>query len=207
MNTRKYCGIAAAMAVAVPLALASCGDDDAPSGPGLDFGEKSITGYRTEYALQLADPNVREVADVQVEYYDADGSMKKDTLEDGAWTKTVVYAPGKDRVYALSARYLPKAAPVATHDTYDFAVSLRATVDILYSNGTNMRWATARNHTYKGILAPNEDGEFSTVRSASYLLSTYGREEMDTTGTYFNITYRELPSGKDTLIYNNMAWE
>ena len=199
--------MAAAMAVAATLALASCGDDDAPSGPGLDFGEKAITGYRAEYALQLADPNVEEVARVQVEYYDADGSMKKDTVEGSAWTKTVTYAPGKDRVYALSARYLPKDAPVATHDAYDFAVSLRGTVDILYSNGSYLRWATARNHTYKGILAPNEDGEFSTVRSASYLLSTYGREEMDTTGTYFNITYRELPSGKDTLIYNSMDWE
>ena len=199
--------MAAAMAVAATLALASCGGDDAPSGPGLDFGEKAITGYRAEYALQLVDPNVEEVARVQVEYYDADGSMKKDTVEGSAWTKTVTYAPGKDRVYALSARYLPKDAPVATHDAYDFAVSLRGTVDILYSNGSYLRWATARNHTYKGILAPNEDGEFSTVRSASYLLSTYGREEMDTTGTYFNITYRELPSGKDTLIYNSMDWE
>ena len=51
-----------------------------------------------------------------------------------------------------------------------------------------------------------KDGDFSTRRTADYILTTYGKEELDTTATYFNITYRELASGKDTLIYNAMEW-
>lgn len=206
MEKRKDLIAAVALAAALAAGLASCGGDDAPSGPGLDYGDKTVSAYRIAYTVQLADPAVRDVADVLVEYLDADGTMKKDTLDGGAWTKTVAFAPGKERNYGLLARYSPREDALATKDAYDFAVSLSAPLYILYTNGSSMLWATLRNHTYKGILAPNKDGDFSTRRTADYLLTTYGQEEMDTTATYFNITYRELASGKDTLIYNSMEW-
>lgn len=201
-----YMPFAAALA-AVALGVAACGNDDSPSGPGIDYGDKYVTGYRMEYSVKLADPNVHEVADVLVTYIDADGSELEDTLYGQEWAKTVVMPKGNSQTYGLAARFASKEAPVLTHDTYDFAVDLTSRIFTLYSTGSQMLLASPTNHVSKGILLPDNDGETRSVRSASYLVTPQAREDMDTTTTYFNFTSMKLESGRDTLIYNDFNFQ
>lgn len=201
-----YAPFAAAL-VAVALGFSSCGNDDTPSGPGLDFGEKYVSGYKTDYSITLSDPNVHEVADVLATYIDADGSEKNDTVEGQKWTKTVVMAPGTSQTYGLALHFASKPTPVLTQDEYDFGADITSHVTVLYSNGTSMALMWPKGNVFKGILRPDNDGNFRTVRASSYLVTPQAREDIDTTMVYFNFTNKRLESGKDTLIYNKFSFD
>lgn len=192
--------LAAACAVVVG-GFASCGDSDDPSGPGLDFSDPVVTGYRMDYRLELSDQHIGEVADVLVEYIDADGNTLCDTVEGQTWAKSVTFPKGSRQVYGLAARFSPKGAPELTQDAYDFAVDLGSHLYVLYSNRSPMLNGTPANHASKGILKPRQDGSYNTERSAGYLLTQYGREDMDTTTVDYCVVSERLESGRDTSYY------
>ena len=180
----------AAATLALASGVASC--DDPPTGDGIDYTEKVVTGYRMQYNMKLADPNVREVADVLVTYIDAEGKEVEDTMDGQEWQKTVVMPSGKEQTYGLAARFASKQSPVMSQDEYDFAVDLTSGIYTLYSNGSAMMLAWATNRA---------------TRSASYLVTPQAREDMDTTFTYFNFTNRRLESGRDTIIFNKFDFK
>ena len=202
MMIRNGYVLLAAATLALASGVASCGNDDPPTGDGIDYTEKVVTGYRMQYNMNLADPNVREVADVLVTYFDAEGKEVEDTMDGQEWQKTVVMPSGKEQTYGLAARFASKQSPVMSQDEYDFAVDLTSGIYTLYSNGSAMMLAWATNRESQGILKADADGEYRTTRSASYLVTPQAREDMDTTLTYFNFTNRRLESGRDTIIFN-----
>lgn len=199
---KGYALFAAAL-VAVAFGFTACGDDDPPSGPGLDYTEQRITGYRMQYSMKLADPNVRDIADVLVTYIDADGKQVEDTMDGRTWNKTVVMPNGSAQNCGLAARFSAKDNPVFAHDEYDFSVDLESVFSRMYANGKVLTLAWPTNEKWKGILRPDNDGNFRTLRSADYLQTSYGREDIDSTLTYFNFTYKLLDVGRDTIIFND----
>ena len=191
---------AAALCGAIALGMTACGDDDAPGGPGLDYGEKVVTGYRMDYNVSLADPDVHEVADVIVEFVGADGSISRDTMDGQMWHKTVSFPLATKVTYGLAARFAAKDAPTLTKEQYDFAADLTSHVYTTYNNASPMPLLSPKNHTGKGILLPLQDGSSNTVRSAGYLSSQAGREDIDTTSVSYYQTIERLQSGADTLL-------
>ena len=191
---------AAALCGAIALGMTACGGDDAPGGPGLDYGEKVVTGYRMDYNVSLADPDVHEVADVIVEFVGADGSISRDTMDGQMWHKTVSFPLATKVTYGLAARFAAKDAPTLTKEQYDFATDLTSHVYTTYNNASPMPLRSPKNHTGKGILLPLQDGSSNTVRSAGYLSSQAGREDIDTTSVSYYQTIERLQSGADTLL-------
>ena len=162
MMIRNGYVLLAAATLALASGVASCGNDDPPTGDGIDYTEKVVTGYRMQYNMKLADPNVREVADVLVTYIDAEGKEVEDTMDGQEWQKTVVMPSGKEQTYGLAARFASKQSPVMSQDEYDFAVDLTSGIYTLYSNGSAMMLAWATNRESQGILKADADGEYRT---------------------------------------------
>lgn len=180
-------------------AMAACGDSDAPSGPGLDYGDKVVSGYRMEYSVELADPNVREVADVLVEYVGADGTTMRDTMEGATWQKTVAFGPSGDHTYGLAARFASTGGPAA-QASYDFGADITSRLYVTYTNASPMFYMSTVNDSSYGILKPLLDGSFNTVRSAAYVTSPLGRADIDTTAVAYCFAIKRLESGKDSLV-------
>ena len=198
--------IAAAVGFAA-FSVVSCGGNDEPSGSGNDYVWENLSGYRIEYNVKLKDPNVTEVADVLVEYLGSDGGTYKDTLKGSEWTKTVSIPLGKTIKYGLEARYFAKDDAVLTHDRYDFGIDLTSPFYNVYLDGPAVQMAKVTGHGYAGILNVEGAIEPNITRSKAYLMTSDGKEDVDSTNTYFCISVRTDGVKPDSLSKHVFVWK
>lgn len=156
---------------------------------GLDHGgikyEGETVAYKVNYTVKLNDPNVHEVADVLVQYIDAEGSVRQDSVTGIQWQKPVTYKKTATMEYGLAAHFFAKRNPSSTAVAYDFGADLSSALLQLSSAGDSLQIAVLRSQKddCTGLLRYG-DGKMSREEA----LSQDGAGRMDTTSVYFRYT-------------------
>lgn len=196
----------AALSALVALALLSgcAGTEDYDQrNPNLSNPDEVITtspvcSTELTYSAVLRDARLLDVVDVRVQYIDADGSVKTDTLTSPQWSKTVSFtrrtsqgANMADIAYGMMARTFLKARPVATQDSYDFYINIDSRMYDTHFDGKSTFTADVHACDSLKIMADKR----SSVRTAAFVLDGANRSVVDSTAISYWCRHQS-----DTLI-------
>lgn len=175
--------VAAFIAVFSPFFAVGCSDSD-DSGSNRNTYTGPTVGERLRYTVRLNDSNVLEVADLLVQYLNADGSIVQDTVRSDRWSKTVTFTPGRDVYFTLAAKYFAKSGVVPTRDSYDFGLNLSSPLYYVNAKGDSLFAGNVkpRSGDWSGLFKLGQ-----TTMTKAEILSEIGRKDIDSTMIYYNM--------------------
>ncbi len=175
--------VAAFIAVLSPFFAVGCSDSD-DSGSNRNTYTGPTVGERLRYTVRLNDSNVLEVADLLVQYLNADGSIVQDTVRSDRWSKTVTFTPGRDVYFTLAAKYFAKSGVVPTRDSYDFGLNLSSPLYYVNAKGDSLFAGNVkpRSGDWSGLFKLGQ-----TTMTKAEILSEIGRKDIDSTMIYYNM--------------------
>lgn len=190
----------AVLAVAAAIMAACAGKEDYD---GIDHDSKyegETVAKRLFYKVKLADPYVTETADVLVQYIDADGTVRQDTLKGSQWEKAVTFPLASTTTYGLAARYFAKSSPTLSKPSYSFDADLASTMFQLSSKGDSMQLA---------VLRSDKDGRTGILKHGDSLtreeiLSQGTSEDIDSTMVYYHFT---SVNNDSALVRSKFEWK
>lgn len=166
--------------------LSSCSNTEDYN--GLDHDNQysgDDVAYRVNYTVKLDDANVHEVADVKVQYIDADGNIQTANIDGTQWQQPVTYRIAATMNYGLAVRYFSKDNATLTHDTYGFGANLSSPMYKISSEGDSLYYGTLRSNSGEadGVVK-----YYNGTMDKAEAQTPDGREMIDTTMVYFRLT-------------------
>lgn len=154
--------------------LSACGDDDIDRNNPIDYGSMVNKSYDITYSVKVADEKVlRDIADLQIEYFDGSGNLCIDTITIADWQKDCYINVANGTKIGLKARWilhseeelkaLAEKESKKSEDnrtTYNFAIDITSPYVSVKSDNTEVesifratRTINSKEHTVAAILA------------------------------------------------------
>lgn len=120
------------------ISLVSCSEDEPDPNNPLDYGSQINKSYDVTYTVNVIDPDVlRDIADLQIEYFDDNGIHHIDTITESVWEKRYFFNISENVAIGLKARWIfhdrekldalvasESQKPAELQNTYNFKVDI-----------------------------------------------------------------------------------